>query len=169
MWIDTGIEATSNLSVNIKMANHATTWTNVNVCGAIATDPVRRHHIGFNTSGVFFWFDNNAYQTDYKPNNDVVFNVIYDAVEKEFTVNNYHVTLPSTTFSAGVNYYLFARSGILQYGKIRIYATKMYNGTLLVRDFIPVKMNGIGYMYDKVSGQLFGNSGTGNFILGPDK
>jgi hypothetical protein len=23
-------------------------------------------------------------------------------------------------------------------------------------------------MYDKVSGQLFGNSGTGNFVLGPD-
>lgn len=27
----------------------------------------------------------------------------------------------------------------------------------------------IGYMYDKVSGQLFGNQGTGNFILGADK
>ena len=39
----------------------------------------------------------------------------------------------------------------------------------ILRDFIPVRKNGIGYMYDKVSGQLFGNAGTGQFIIGPDK
>lgn len=39
----------------------------------------------------------------------------------------------------------------------------------LVRDFIPVRVGTTGYMYDKVSGQLFGNAGTGAFILGPDK
>jgi hypothetical protein len=27
----------------------------------------------------------------------------------------------------------------------------------------------MGYMYDKISGKLFENKGTGNFILGPDK
>lgn len=37
-----------------------------------------------------------------------------------------------------------------------------------VRDFIPVRIGQVGYMYDKVSGQLFGNAGTGAFILGPD-
>lgn len=36
-------------------------------------------------------------------------------------------------------------------------------------DLIPVRVGTTGYMYDKVSGQLFGNAGTGNFILGPDK
>ena len=38
----------------------------------------------------------------------------------------------------------------------------------ILRDFIPVRVGNVGYMYDKVSGQLFGNSGTGSFILGPD-
>jgi hypothetical protein len=38
----------------------------------------------------------------------------------------------------------------------------------MLRDFIPVRKGTTGYMYDKVSGQLFGNSGSGNFILGPD-
>lgn len=41
------------------------------------------------------------------------------------------------------------------------------NGTLVV-DMIPVRKNGVGYMYDRVSGQLFGNAGTGSFIIGPD-
>ena len=35
-------------------------------------------------------------------------------------------------------------------------------------DLVPVRIGSTGYMYDKVSGNLFGNSGTGSFILGPD-
>lgn len=50
----------------------------------------------------------------------------------------------------------------------RVGYTKIYDNNVLVRDFIPVRVGQTGYMYDKVSGQLFGNSGTGSFILGPD-
>ena len=39
----------------------------------------------------------------------------------------------------------------------------------LMADFIPVRVGDVGYMYDRISGQLFGNSGTGAFIIGPDK
>lgn len=42
-------------------------------------------------------------------------------------------------------------------------------GDAKVYALIPVRIGTIGYMYDKVSGQLFGNAGTGSFILGPDK
>jgi hypothetical protein len=34
---------------------------------------------------------------------------------------------------------------------------------------IPVRIGTTGYMYDRVSGQLFGNAGTDDFILGNDK
>ena len=50
-----------------------------------------------------------------------------------------------------------------------LYYTKIYDNDTLVRDLIPVRVGNVGYMYDKVSGKLFGNSGTGKFILGPDK
>ena len=46
---------------------------------------------------------------------------------------------------------------------------KIQMGDNHVRDFIPVRKDGVGYMYDKISGQLFGNAGTGAFIIGPDK
>lgn len=39
----------------------------------------------------------------------------------------------------------------------------------LMADFIPVRVGDVGYLYDRASGQLFGNSGTGAFIVGPDK
>lgn len=37
-----------------------------------------------------------------------------------------------------------------------------------ILDLIPVRRGNVGYMYDKVSGKLFGNAGTGQFILGND-
>ena len=39
----------------------------------------------------------------------------------------------------------------------------------LVADFIPIRKGNIGYMYDRLSRQLLGNQGTGEFIIGPDK
>lgn len=52
---------------------------------------------------------------------------------------------------------------------LKYYSCKLWDGNTLVRDFIPVRKGNVGYMYDKVSGQLFSNGGTGNFIFGPDK
>lgn len=57
-------------------------------------------------------------------------------------------------------------------GKIR-YA-KLYLNNVLVRDMTPVRFTNElgqseGAMYDRVSGQLFRNQGTGAFIIGPDK
>ena len=43
------------------------------------------------------------------------------------------------------------------------------NSDELVVDLIPVRKGTVGYIYDRVSGKLFGNAGTGAFIIGPDK
>lgn len=51
----------------------------------------------------------------------------------------------------------------------RLYSLKWKQGSTLIMDLIPVRKGQIGYMYDRVSKQLFGNSGSGNFILGNDK
>ena len=51
---------------------------------------------------------------------------------------------------------------------MRIYSCKIYDGNTLVRDFIPVRRGTTGYLYDRVSKRLFGNQGTGDFVLGPD-
>ena len=54
-------------------------------------------------------------------------------------------------------------SGI-SYSAIRINSLKFGN----LFDFIPVRRGSVGYLYDRVSGKLFGNAGTGDFVLGPD-
>lgn len=50
----------------------------------------------------------------------------------------------------------------------KIYSFSIYYGNQLQLDFIPVRVGQVGYMYDRVSKQLFGNSGTGAFIIGND-
>ena len=42
------------------------------------------------------------------------------------------------------------------------------NNGVLVRDFIPVRVGQTGYLYDRITRRLFGNKGTGSFVLGPD-
>lgn len=50
----------------------------------------------------------------------------------------------------------------------KIYNVKMWQNNTLVRNFVPVRIDTTGYLYDIVSGELFGNLGPGNFVLGPD-
>jgi hypothetical protein len=50
----------------------------------------------------------------------------------------------------------------------RIFSVRYFKQNSLVRDFIPVRKDNVGYMYDKVSSKLFGNAGTGKFVLGAD-
>lgn len=52
---------------------------------------------------------------------------------------------------------------------VRISTFKLWNASTLLIDFIPVRIETVGYMYDKVSGNLFGNAAeSGAFVLGND-
>ena len=78
----------------------------------------------------------------------------------------------------GMKFMLFAGgdlNGVTSYdGKSRISGCVVTDVENVKADFIPVRFTneqGVseGAMYDRVSGQLFGNAGTGAFIIGPDK
>lgn len=56
----------------------------------------------------------------------------------------------------------------LNYKIMKIYSCKIYEGTVMLRDFIPVRIGQVGYMYDRVTDTLYGNLGTGSFTIGPD-
>ena len=88
--------------------------------------------------------------------------------------NNIQVqqTLPALSFTPLYNIRLFGSAGVsADYSKFsgRLYFVKISQGQDIIMDLIPVRVGQVGYMYDKVSNQLFGNSGMGAFILGPDK
>ena len=80
-----------------------------------------------------------------------------------------------TSFSSGswgfpnANLLIFGGYSTRRSPNARCYSLQIYTSSGLVRDFIPVRVGQTGYMYDRVGGQLFGNSGSGTFTLGNDK
>lgn len=78
----------------------------------------------------------------------------------------------ATRFTIPHVYYLFAVNtngratnfGTKYIRKLKISDT---NNKVLI-DMIPVRKGNVGYMFDRVSGKLFGNNGTGAFVIGPD-
>lgn len=98
--------------------------------------------------------------------------IILDAPSRLGTiddVNNY--SLSSSAFSNTVNIILFGMNNngsVTPQQGMRIKSYKLYSNASLLQDMIPVRVGTDGYMYDKVSKTLFGNAGTGDFILGSD-
>ena len=76
----------------------------------------------------------------------------------------------NTSDSVNLELYVFGLNDIgnAVCGCCAISSFKITDNSTVIRDYIPVRKNNIGYMYDRVSGQLFGNDGAGQFVLGPD-
>lgn len=107
------------------------------------------------------YFDKNIHQIEFSIENNQM-SLIIDNISFTESINpNY-----STGYDGCLQ--LFAHNSNYK-SEGRIYSCKFYYNNTLIYDFIPVRIGQVGYMYDKVSGQLFGNSGTGSFVLGPDK
>ena len=82
---------------------------------------------------------------------------------KETFDTNQNIYIGCMNFDGSASFYFRGR-----FGFVRIYS----NG-VLVRDYISVRVgsgaSAVGYLYDRVSKRLFGNAGSGAFVLGPDK
>ena len=81
----------------------------------------------------------------------------------------------SSAFTANGNVLLFSinnnNTPALGKSRLRIYSCRIFQNSTsnVILDLIPVCKNNTGYMYDKISGQLFGNAGTGVFTMGANK
>ena len=112
-----------------------------------------------------FVLDYNSYTYDlYRKRRNGNLSVIWENTTNIEAWNKY---LPQFNID---NIVLFgALSNGIQSWPSRIYRIKVIVDDNVIYDLIAVRKNGIGYMYDKISEQLFGNNGTGNFVIGPDK
>lgn len=87
-----------------------------------------------------------------------------------FSVNGTRRLQPNYTSMPQITIKLFANNTNYTASHVRIYSFSVENGQgNKIIDFIPVRVGQVGYMYDRVSSQLYGNDGTGDFILGNDK
>ena len=176
-YIDSGIECTSNLKVQFESMFFST--INAAICGGISNasgSTYFRHHFTTDTNNNFYYIQRSASSNAsirINASTNTWYNVIINPVKGTSIVNGvqYNFTALSHNYTTHQNYFIFARkaqSGAIQSKPSRFKSFKMWKNDILLREFIPVRKGEIGYMYDKVSGELFGNVGTGNFTLGPD-
>lgn len=178
-YIDSGIECTGDLSVRCKY--RVSTDVNSALLGGIYNygNTIFRHHLTPNgNKGVFYWFQNNSQSTpsitySWSVNTWCTFEISahLGAYKIDSTLGTF--TPLSSSLTTQANYGIFARlSGNvatqIRTGNNDLAFLQLSRNGVLLRDFIPVRVGQVGYMYDKVSGELFGNDGTGSFTLGPD-
>ena len=180
-YIDTGIYAVNNIIVDGSVIPVDYTTINkpriiigTDYVGSGWTFVIRQpFDVKNNRLQVMFggWWASNPGDNNNSLGAGVVSTFRYDREGMIFDVNGKTGRTPSPSdFSQ--HKILIGKNMKQGFGKLpslKIAHIKIQMGDNHVRDFIPVRKDGVGYMYDKISGQLFGNSGTGAFIIGPDK
>lgn len=105
---------------------------------------------------------------------DVYFQISYKVKSEAYVKKNgLWVGNTQTAAQGGVSpaskFVLFSLIGSLYGNGQRIGRNKIYKNGVLIRDFVPCRDGQTPYMYDRVSGELFGKNGHGSLILGNDK
>lgn len=153
-------------------------------------DGTRFFGVGEGETNPIFSFNNGdsgLYNTLFLWNNTIDYNNIQRVTFSDLTISRSEMTITNSSFSfLGINKNLVpktntqslpmaifgrnSRNGLQPYDTFifRIFSFKIYDDDVLVRDYIPIRIGKEGYLFDTLSGNLFSNMGTGQFILGQD-
>ena len=100
-----------------------------------------------------------------------IYTAVADADAGTITINGTTASINKGTGSPSTQYTLpiFARrvDGTPNAGyqaKMRLYYFRIWKSGEMVRDFVPVKVDNAGCLFDRVTGQFFYNKGTGSFV-----
>jgi hypothetical protein len=94
--------------------------------------------------------------------------VSFELSTTEKVVNGVHTSISRPLNAAITAFRIFGGYQNTNRYPIRIKSLYIKKGNDTLYDLMPIRIGQVGYMYDKISKQLFGNSGTGSFTLGPD-
>ena len=179
-YINTGINGSNNISIKLEcIYKKNSNEENLGFIFGSRVAAARQDYSVIHSYAGQFRYGNVITQNTFIVNQDTF--VLFDNTESHNIMKIYDnegvllstLTVAANTFSNNMNIYLFSVNNNGEVGNscrnLKIFDCKIYNDSTLVRDFVPVRVGNVGYMYDKVSGKLFGNAGTGDFILGPDK
>ena len=177
-YINTGYVPNNNTSIEIKFKREGT-LSNFFLFGARPADANDREYgcMPYNNSAFDFRFGNKKYfPRNLGINSSSTYTIItnknYVTLKDSQGNTRCSGSAQNNTFNSVYTMFLFGSNmhGSLSAAPlVSIYYCKIYDNTTLVRDYIPVRKGSTGYLYDRVSGTLFGNpNDTGAFILGPD-
>lgn len=178
-WIDTCILPKNGMKISVKVTSSgssATIYGGGNSWGSSYLQSSFGTASGKNV--FYFGYGNYAAcpSTSVNWSSGQTYEIVED--DNQFYVNDSKLEETSkATFESAypISLFCYNRSGSKgEYSKDSIHYFKIEAGENALIDLIPVRFTNEdgeseGAMYDKVSGKLLRNAGTGKFILGPDK
>ena len=170
-YIDTGISPSADIRLTIDGLYPSTSGSNL-IHGAMSSSggTYYRFHIGINASNFMGGVGTSNGTIKSADTNRHTFKLI--GKSKEAYVDTSHYT--GNADFPSIPIFLFARNNNGNASNMhvfKLYAADIYSYSQDKKlvDFIPVRKGNVGYLYDKVSGTLFGNANSsGAFTLGPD-
>ena len=172
-YVETGVIPDSNTKISVTIA---VTDTTEQFMGVI-DEKKNRFHFSSYSFGLFRGCIGQL-QIGIGPSDQLVHTLTIDAPNNTVSKDETSYSFMMSGSIPSISIWLFGRNSddqsLIRLIKIRIYSCQIYQNGILVSDFIPVRFtneNGVseGAMYDRVSGQLFRNAGTGAFVIGQDK
>ena len=185
-YIDTGVVPANGFGFEIDvmpLTEITTTATPALICGSSKRNGGWWGGVMLGTyptlpQGQATWFKydtTTVYATMYDPGFVAYTRCTMKNINNHFTSStgkNYNTPYVTDSYING-NLYLFAINtdvGVrASSAGIRLYSCKLYNGTTVIRNFIPAKRNSdnVVGLYDTVNNIFYTNSGTGTFNAGP--
>ena len=181
-YIDTGL--TVNQNTKFEMEAMSVTNTNISLAwfGARNASGVDSFNLWQDDNGNFRADFGNKISTIGSLSSNLRYNIYMS--KDGIRVNGTNNTLAQVSdFSTNSTFVIFGVKSYNEYNpynsansvdyrriSAKVYYAKLWDGSQLVRDFVPcykVSDGTIG-MYDKVEGKFYPNSGTGTFIKGPE-
>lgn len=170
-YINTGLKVNNSYTFDTSIAalnNAATTYWGCRNSGSYNTRNqqcyLQNNPATPETSTIHLWTDStsvayhgNSWDSGVTP-----------SVGTLYTFNGITVNPNLGQFTQPITLFAFNVVGTINKSSCRIGLFRAYSNGTVVMDMIPVRVGTVGYMYDKVSKTLFGNAGTGNFVLGND-
>ena len=178
------LESTGTQYINTGyMPNERTVMNAKYFCNVQGQSPVASRWTGASTYDTFGMYVKNssasiAYYGRFSENKYNELNISSSQVItaeigiSQINLNGISVAITRSAFNSTYPIYLFAMNNVGSaslFARMKLYSFTLSENGVKHMDLIPVRIGQVGYMYDKVSGQFFGNDGTGDFRLGADK
>ena len=170
-YIDVGLKANGNTGLDIIFSNSIT--NDLPVLGSRTSWSSNSFSINWANGKYAFNYGNYALSQNLTTNVSIDTNKHTASIRSGGVCkfDSWSYTFGNYTFTTPNNIVLFALDNngtiVFTQANINIYMCKIYDGDVLVRNFVPcLDNNNVPCMYDKVEGKAYYNSGTGTFSYG---
>ena len=158
-YIDTGIKFHETDNINYRIDVKVYVYSTASNYSCIINNMYEKAPY----PGTVLRYKNNKVTSEIGSQNSIIIGNTNTVLNISYSPNDNRKHNVSSTLFAGYD----SKMNPWRFCKLKLYYCKLWNRGELVRDYIPVIKDGVGYLYDKVSKRMFGNDGTGNFIAGP--